>query len=123
MVVFMSLPNSSPGPELDRAAKQRWTEAFARELLTAWVTSGQPLAEYAQENSLPLHRLLWWRRRLHGSHKTPAAVAWIPANVVGEAPSLAAARCVVRLNGAAALEVFDVSPDWVAALISRVGAP
>ena len=85
-------------------------------MLAAWRESGMSRSGFARASGVGAERLRRWRHRLDdGADATPAtvaAMAFIPAAVVG------AARVAVRLPGGVELEgdAAALPADWVAAL-------
>lgn len=104
-------------PATSRRSTQ-WTEADARRVLANWERSGDSLEAYARSRGLVPQRLAWWRKRLRTSRpETSTAVTFVPAAVIGVAPTSAAtATAVIRLADGTVIEIDGASPAWVAAL-------
>lgn len=105
------------------ALRERWTTSDAERVLAACQSSGKSMAAFAREHGLKIQRLSWWRKRLGDWSAQREAggsgVRFAPA-VIAERVSGASVRAVVRLPRGVLVEIDQASPQWVAALISRL---
>jgi hypothetical protein len=100
-----------------------WTEAEAREALTAWEASGASLSAFARQSGFHARRLSWWRKRFETSVSEERAPSFVPVTVKS-APvvSLAGAAITVRL-GEVCVEVEDpsrVPAVWVVEVLQSL---
>ena len=102
-----------------KLARRGWWKADeARDALSAWRKSGQPLAVYARRLGVSDTRLRWWRNRLGewSGAAEPTEARLVPAVVTNMA---ATAAVMVHMPGGVTLEVADaaaVPAEWVAAV-------
>ena len=75
---------STTAPSLAHALASRyWSDLEAREVLSAWERSGEPVSVFARRHGLSPHRLLRWKNRRHGSARR-SGPAFHPVQVVEE---------------------------------------
>jgi len=98
--------------------RTHWTEADARRVLAEWEGSGKTLEAFARSRGLVPQRLAWWRKRLRVARpETNTALTFVPAAVIGAAPTTTATpTAALRLPHGMVIEIDGVSPAWVAAL-------
>jgi transposase-like protein len=108
--------------EMARLREQRWTTKDARRALAACDDSGLSVAAFAREHGVKQQRLSWWRKRLgEWDRLGPAAggtspVQFVPA-VVQVSRVAAGGTIAIRVLDGVTVEIADVSPQWVAALV------
>jgi hypothetical protein len=101
------------------ATSKKWTAAVATAVLDELDTSGQTLAEFADEQGLHPVRLSRWRRRL-ASRAVPPTSALVPVTVNGARSIRVGSAGIVIEVGAARVEVHDyerASAAWIAELV------
>lgn len=99
---------------------KRWSAVQARDALAAATKSGLSLAAFASRESLPLHRLRWWRVRLKGvSKQEAAAVRFVPVTIRPTPSSPAPVSGLeVEIRGGRVIRVTGLyDPDALAHLV------
>jgi len=94
-----------------------WTEDEARQVLDKWRRSGLTIAAFARERRMSAPRLYWWRNRLPKTVAAASAMSLVPAKLV--APS-EMSPAVIRLPSGVAIEMTNVSPRWIAAIVAEL---
>jgi hypothetical protein len=95
------------------AGGTRWTEADAREVVSAWEASGESGPAFGRRFGIVPQRLWWWRSRL-----STRASSFVPVEV-----TRTEAAVVVTTEEGVRVEVpaMDAaSVEWVAMLVERL---
>jgi hypothetical protein len=78
---------------------------------------------FARQRGITPQRLYWWRKRLTvATGATSTMISLVPAEVIVNRTETSG-RVVVRLPSAVEIDLDNVSPGWVAALIRELVRP
>jgi transposase-like protein len=99
-----------------RQHSRPWNEQQARRVLDEWKQSGDTIAEFSRKRGLVPERLYLWRKRFAETTAAPErALALVPATVVSTD-----ADVVMQLPNGVVIEIANVSPKWIAAVVSEL---
>jgi hypothetical protein len=68
-------------------ATRRWTEAEARGVIAEWKQSGKSGRAFAEEQSIEVQRLYWWKKKLGSklARSASAAASFLPVRIADAA--------------------------------------